>query len=421
MDDVREGLGNALLYQLTVDIFEKYIKLTFDSNIDNVKDTKTKINEIFMKSKSAGKVEYRDVSAALHLNEIGLYAVELYQIMPNRQSFLIGKGSDAKKINAEQKAALNAMFTIKQKGLLNISNGQTYFTKPSLENEPILASQPISLCPMFGRAIQHQYPRLYYTFLQTFYRPFRMGHAEERTIAMSLFGEIITLISFNVPDQKIYQFLHMRINQIYHPTYTLTQEVSFTNFNDLSEITRQIDISSLVDFGTCEYTATLAKMLGLPTSICMTHEPSGFTFIEIPSDSVIEKINEMDLVTSITSLHSLVPSTRLDVIRECYRIVKNGGYFLVCEHDINEQDSDAKLFLDMYYDLREMVWVKKRDTQRTNYYQTKEQWTTLIEQAGFKRVKNKFESKYNQSPKIYNGQEIQNPYYTYYALYQKIQ
>ena len=54
---------------------------------------------------------------------------------------------------------------------------------------------------------------------------------------------------------------------------------------------------------------------------------------------------------------------------------------------------------------------------------TKEQWTTLIEQVGFKRVKNKFEPKYNtnQSPKLYNGQDIQNPYYTYYALYQKIQ
>jgi ubiquinone/menaquinone biosynthesis C-methylase UbiE len=152
-------------------------------------------------------------------------------------------------------------------------------------------------------------------------------------------------------------------------------------------------------------------------------EPSVFTFIEIPSDSVIEKINGIDLITSLTSLHSLLPSRRLDVIQECYRIVKNGGYFLVCEHDINEQDVDAKLFLDMYYNLREMVWERKRDTQRTNYYQTKEQWTTLIEQVGFKRVKNKFEPKYyaNQLQKLYNGQEIQNPYYTYYALYQKIQ
>jgi len=312
---------------------------------------------------------------------------------------------------------------IKNNGLLNISNGRRIFTNASLDNEPILATRPISLCPMFGKSLHGQNSRLYYTFLQTFYRPFRMNDVNERKIADDLFKKIGELVLFDVPDEKIYQFLHMRINQLYHPTYTLKQEFAFTNFNDFNEITSKLGIKSLVDFGTCEHTQTLAKMLGLQKSICMTSpQPSVFTFTEIPSDSVIEKIgNDVDLVTSLTSLHSLLPSRRLDVIRECYRIVKNGGYFLVCEHDINEQDVDATLFLDMYYNLREMVWARNRDLQRTNYYQTKEQWTSLIEQVGFKRVKNKFETKYNQLQKLYNGQEIQNPYYTYYALYQKIQ
>lgn len=424
MDDVQEGLGNALMYQLTVTILDKYMKLTFDTNIDNVKDTKTKLNEIFMKNKaSAGRVDYIDVSADLNLNEIGLYAIRAVQTVAG-QTFIIGMGSDIKKINAEQKAALNAMFMIKNNGLLNIINGRRTVTNASLENEPILATRPISLCPMFGKVLHGQNPRLYYTFLQTFYRPFHMGHVDERKIADDLFKKIGDLVLFDVPDEKIYQLLHMRINQLYHPTYTLKQEVAFKDFKDLTEITNKLGITSLVDFGTCEHTPTLSKMLGLPSSICMNlRDPSGFTFIEIPSNSVIEKINGIDLVTSLTSLHSILPSRRLDVIRECYRIAKNGGYFLICEHDINEQDADAKLFLDMYYNLREMVWSKKRDTQRSNYYQTKEQWTTLIEQVGFKRVKNKFESKYNanQLQKLYNGQEIQNPYYTYYALYQKIQ
>ena len=423
MDDVREGMGNALMYQLTVAIFQKYIKLTFDTNIDNVKDTKTKLNEIFMKNKaSAGRVDYIDVSADLNLNDIGLYAIRAVQTVSG-QTFIIGMGSDVKKINAEQKAALNAMFMIKNNGLLNIINGRRSITNASLESEPILATRPISLCPIFGKVLHGQNPRLYYTFLQTFYRPFRMGQVDERKIAEDLFKKIGDLVLFDVPDEKIYQFLHMRINQLYHPTYTLKQEVAFKDFKDFNEITSKLGIKSLVDFGTCEHTSTLANMLNLHKSICMTSpEPSVFRFIEIPSQSVIEKINGIDLVTSLTSLHSLLPSRRLDVIRECYRITKNGGYFLVCEHDINEQDADAKLFLDIYYNLREMVWARKRDTQRTNYYQTKEQWTAVIEQVGFKRVK-KFEPKYyaNQFQNLYNGQEIQNPYHMYYALYQKIQ
>jgi dsRNA-specific ribonuclease/SAM-dependent methyltransferase len=429
MDDVREGLGNALMYQLIVAIFEKYMKLTFDTNIDNVKDTKTKLNDIFMRNKASyGKIEYRDVSSSLNVTDIGLYAIQAVQILPNQQAYIIGLGSDSKKIDAEQKAALDAMFHIKQDGIRSLNRGQLYFSKPpqSLSNDPTLTSRPISLCPMFEKVIQQQHPRLYHTFFQTFYRPFHMNDANERTIANSLLKEMSTLISFNVPDQKIYQFLHMRFTQVYLPTYTPKQEVAFTNFNDLKQITSQLQIKSLVDFGTCEYTLTLSKMMGLQKSICMSSvEPNGFTFVEI-SDAepvLIEKINnEIDLVTSLTSLHTLLPSRRQEVIRECYRIVKKGGYFLLCEHDINEKDTDAKLFLDMYYNLREMVWAKKRDVQHKNYYQSKEQWTTIIEQAGFTRVKPTFEQKYNanQLQKLYNGHEIQNPYYTYYALYQKI-
>jgi hypothetical protein len=430
MDDVQEGLGNALMYQLIVTIFEKYMKLAFDSNIDNAKDTKTKLNDIFMKNKASyGKVEYRDISSSLNTNEIGLYIIQAVQILPNQQVYIIGLGSDSKKIDAEQKAALNAMFHIKQDGIRSFNRGQVYFSRPppSLENDPNLTSHPTSLCPMFEKVIQQQYPRLYHTFFQTFYRPFHMNDVKERAIANSLLKEMSTLVSFNVPDQKIYQFLYMRFSQVYLPTYTQKQEVAFTNFNDLKQITSQLQIKSLVDFGTCEHTLTLSKMMGLQKSICMSlREPEGFTFVEI-SDAEpvsIEKIgNDVDLVTSLTSLHTLLPSRRKEVIKECYRIVKKGGYFLVCEHDINQQDTDAKLFLDMYYNLREMVWMKKRDVQRTNYYQSKEEWTTIIEQEGFTRVKNKFEQKYNANllQKLYNGHEIQNPYYTYYALYQKIQ
>ena len=184
------------MYQLTVSIFEKYIKISFDLNIDNIKDAKTKINELFMNNKASGKVEYRDVTQSNHLDDIGLYAIELYQILPNHQSFLIGRGSDPKKINAEQKAAINALFLIKNKGLLiyNMMSRQSYFIKPhSLENEPILSNQPQFASVLFRRIFNDQYLSLQL----------------QKLVGDQKMIELRNIMSFDLSDQKMIEWINI--------------------------------------------------------------------------------------------------------------------------------------------------------------------------------------------------------------------
>ena len=214
LDEKRQGLGNALLYQLTVSIFEKYIKLNFDSNIDNIKDTKTKINEIFMNNKVAGRVEYKDMTSSTHLDEISLYAIELHQVFPNNQSFLIGRGSDIKKINAEQKAALNALFTIKNKGLLsyNFMSRQYFTTKlHSLENEPILSSSQPFISVQFRRIFNDK--KLFLDFQKIFNSLFDNIKDVKDDEKTSIFTEINNAMVFDISDQKMIQFIQTRINR----------------------------------------------------------------------------------------------------------------------------------------------------------------------------------------------------------------
>lgn len=95
------GTGNQIVYQSITSLFDKYIEL--EESIE--KDPKTTLNEIFISNKSIlGNPEYEEAE-----HKDGIYYMNLYQVLPNKQKFLIGQSSDKIKKQAEKNAAKQAV------------------------------------------------------------------------------------------------------------------------------------------------------------------------------------------------------------------------------------------------------------------------------------------------------------------------
>jgi dsRNA-specific ribonuclease len=95
------GTGNKVVYESITEIFDRYIEL--EETIE--KDPKTILNEIFINNKkNFGSPEYEELE-----NKEGIYYINLYQVLPNKQRFLIGQGVDKPKKQAEKNAAKQAL------------------------------------------------------------------------------------------------------------------------------------------------------------------------------------------------------------------------------------------------------------------------------------------------------------------------
>jgi dsRNA-specific ribonuclease len=95
------GTGNQIVYEAVTSIFDRYIEL--EETIE--KDPKTVLNEIFIGNKKIlGNPEYEEVE-----NKDGVYYINLYQVLPNKQKFLIGQAADKPKKQAEKNAAKQAL------------------------------------------------------------------------------------------------------------------------------------------------------------------------------------------------------------------------------------------------------------------------------------------------------------------------
>ena len=95
------GTGNQIVYNAITSIFDRHIEL--EETIE--KDPKTFLNELFINNKRIlGNPEYEEVE-----NKDGIYYINLYQVLPNKQKFLIGQAVDKPKKQAEKNAAKQAL------------------------------------------------------------------------------------------------------------------------------------------------------------------------------------------------------------------------------------------------------------------------------------------------------------------------
>ena len=97
--------------------------------------------------------------------------------------------------------------------------------------------------------------------------------------------------------------------------------------------------------------------------------------------------NSFDLMTIYMVMHH-IPHIQ-SFIKELFRVLKNGGYLLIREHDCSPED--MRMFLDIQHGLYALVLspvVETPDfcTTFQTYYKSRAQWREMLCEAGFTEV-----------------------------------
>lgn len=96
----RNGVGYAICYDILTSIFDE-IKISAD--FIEMMDSVSKLNQLFMKHRILGKIEYTDERLE------NLTKVSVFRIINHGKSILIGEGIAAIKKDSKQNAATNAL------------------------------------------------------------------------------------------------------------------------------------------------------------------------------------------------------------------------------------------------------------------------------------------------------------------------
>ena len=316
----------------------------------------------------------------------------------------------------------------------------------------------------------NQWTTLYKTFAQDTHltvlmdvfikRYFNFTNKKQSLLATSIIKKVKQMAFSNQPDYDIYMYIY---NAIINTNTPLTEHEEYIN-NIGRANARAIEICSILKIS--EYTtpiktyldigcsdgyisSALKQHLGLtaentygcdilePKQIINIHNNFNYVqlFSEIDDIVIFDKNPEMeqkpktfDLITCLMSLHHI---KNPNIFRNIYNLLNDDGLLLIREHDIKMTDNN-KLFLDIMHGLYNISFPKSNNTQEnithcdTFYaeYKTKDEWTKLICNAGFKRIQNqKLNEKYNMSniKREYNpNKSIKNIQFAYYAVYQKI-
>ena len=162
-------------------------------------------------------------------------------------------------------------------------------------------------------------------------------------------------------------------------------------------------------------------------------EPPLFSYSQIQdeSDPVIDlPTGSVHFCTCFMSLHHVRALDK--VLSQLARVVQNGGYLLIREHDIaQDRDPDGKVFLDIMHAMYETVWALRGQQENAEHFDTyyahfrsKEQWTELLAAYGFRRVlfAGDGERRFYRMSEVrrdYTKPYCKNLPHAYYALYQR--
>ena len=287
--------------------------------------------------------------------------------------------------------------------------------------------------------------RLYYTFITIFNKPFYLRNPDKRKIASEIFDLLLKDIGQNKNDTEIYHALHVNMNSY---VYSKTPPVIFTvgradsRVMDITQILESIPnkiaINNYLDFGCGESSITSAvgysigakQVVGMDINV--PNKPIDFDFkrLEWNVPKIPAPTHSFDIITSLMVLHHV--NNPAATISEMFRVLKPGGLLIIREHDIDgEADPDGRTFLDMLHGFYEVVWATPGHQENPNHvetyfarYKNRETWTQLITDAGFQRIETPYLNQiYNQADikrTSQFGKKIINPFYFYYAVYQKL-
>jgi ubiquinone/menaquinone biosynthesis C-methylase UbiE len=225
--------------------------------------------------------------------------------------------------------------------------------------------------------------------------------------------KIEKLIMQKTPDDIIYGMLYDIFKKRNISFIGQSSGRSKSRINDILEILpRNLKINSYLDVGCSEgsITISLGRALNLEKHKIhgcdiKTIKSNEFMFTQIAENGHLPYKNKsFDLISCFMVLHHIYEPKQ--TLHEIYRILKNGGYLLIREHDCKTKN--MFMVFDIIHGLYSLSFKKEDpDFCKTYFaeYFTKNALIKMVENTGFKLIKTSYYS---------NLQEA------YYCLFKKI-
>jgi SAM-dependent methyltransferase len=181
-------------------------------------------------------------------------------------------------------------------------------------------------------------------------------------------------------------------------------------------------VKRYLDFGCgkCDATYELGKLLGAETygtDIKQTFEGhwdternKGIKFAFSTKKKIIPFGEKFGLITANMVLHHIDPRDLARTLKEIYKALEPGGYFLIREHNcVGKIDCFYADLIHTLYALQNADEYNEKYLRNNNNYMSSGKWTAVIEEAGFRAV----------LPECIGSESASSPARNYFALYKK--
>lgn len=142
------------------------------------------------------------------------------------------------------------------------------------------------------------------------------------------------------------------------------------------------------------------------------NQNSEFVFSQYDGKILPYSDNSFDLITCMMVLHHIPEDNLPKLIQEINRVMKPNGVLILREHDVSTSTSKKQTcLLNLMHDFYDYVWSDNPIThseQWVAHYKSNQEWTTILKRSGFEL---------RSTPNIFHGDK--NPFFAYYASYQK--
>jgi len=241
--------------------------------------------------------------------------------------------------------------------------------------------------------------------IQSFVLGNPMGYSADKI--MDIIEESVSPTSTSKEDIEIYDKIHKEIFSTEEPPKSppLTVFSSQTLYSRGNKRVQQVinlipddfKPKSLLDIGCADGSITNQLRESLDINIDKCHgcdikpltKPIGFSF-QLIQNCKLEHWEDQSksLVTAFMVLHHV--SVPLEMIKEVYRVLEPGGYFIIREHSV--QKNPEAIFLDIVHGLYDQSWSNpKQDPEFLQnhwaQYYSRDQWDVMICSVGFQRAK----------------------------------
>eukprot|EP01118_Nematostelium_gracile_P014984 TRINITY_DN5927_c0_g1_i1.p1 TRINITY_DN5927_c0_g1~~TRINITY_DN5927_c0_g1_i1.p1 ORF type:complete len:366 (+),score=56.57 TRINITY_DN5927_c0_g1_i1:339-1436(+) len=255
--------------------------------------------------------------------------------------------------------------------------------------------------------------------------------------SLTLFTNAIDdLVERKANDSSIYE----QLRDLFHKEITQSDEyIKVTNYRSRNQsnaraesrsqqittlIPRRGQIRSLLDIGCSE--GSITESLGSDLGLCKDNifgcdvrniGGKGFHFVPMAKEDELPfEDNSQSIVTALMTLHHMKYPDR--ILREAYRVLDDGGYLIIREHD--HSFPELSVLLDIIHGLYSIVWPKEKEMedfcQHHATYREKRDWDQMIRKVGFQHIS----TDYTRSISKKNGY-VTNPQQTYYSVYRKVE